>query len=668
MAEGSTKFQIVNSVLLLGVLVTTTTMTCSNDRLEGRVIHIEKKLESVSAGGPGLSLPYASATDTIGDSTAPNATGGQSGRPRSSRVPGRASAAVATGWGGRSASITYVEGAADDAPLRLQDKPLPQGDWMVERRVGAPKTLNYYTTNEGECSQTIRFVLSTLFLLDPDHPPNIVPALATSWDVSDDKLSYTFHLRKGVQFADGRPFTSADVKFTFDVIRDAEVNAAHLAANFEDVEDVTAPDAYTVVFKFKRLYWKAVYAAGNVLRVLDKGWYEEQIPVYAKQNKIESFSIEPGKPGFGTVFRKIRIPCPGTGPYYLASDEDYTQERVILRHNPFCYYTQLQPTWWNLDQFRRVYVPDEVAADELFRKQEVDITVYDHERYETQIKNDPVVNRIANAFVYDHTGLGFNYINWNCRRPPFNDAKVRTAMTHLLDRQWVVDELYRGNATIAVCPTKRTYPTYSPELTPHAFDIEKAKKLLAEAGWTDTDGDGVLDREINGKRMRFEFSAKSSTGGGPLTGRILGAFQDACKKAGIRMDIELSEWSTFIKDFEQRRFDAAFLSAIYPDPWIDVYEDYHSSQDVPEGGNSSGWHDPKVDELLEKMRSEFDDAKRTEMFHEFNRHFYEAQPQTLIIHPLVRVLVNKRFEGATVRPTGMQNFDFWVKPENVLHR
>jgi peptide/nickel transport system substrate-binding protein len=656
MAENNATLAVVQVLLLAGVLVTTTMVTCSNDRLEARVIGLEKKFDSDASVSRGPAV-----SGTAGNQ--------QSERTEVRRVPGEASSVVVKGWGGRTAAVTYVEGAVPNAPLRLEDKPLPQGDWMVERRVAAAKSCNYYASNEGECNQVVRLVLGTLFIVDPDHPPAVLPSLATSWEVSSDKLSYTFHLRKGVQFADGRPFTSADVKFTFDVVRDSEVNAAHLAANFEDVEDVTAPDPYTVVFKFKRLYWKAVYSSGFVLRVLNKGWYEEQIPVYAKRDPVtEPVSIEPGKPGFGTAFRKIRIPCPGTGPYYLAGDEDYTQERVILRHNPFYFGIQVNPTWWNLDVFRRVYVADEVAADELFRKQEVDVTVYDHERYETQIKNDPVVNRIAKTFVYDHTGLGYAYICWNCRRPPFNDARVRTAMTHLLDREWVVKELYRGNAQVATCMSKPSYPSYSPELVPHPFDIEKAKSLLAEAGWKDTDGDGVLDREVNGKRMRFEFTAKSSTGGGAQTGRILGAFKDACQKAGIRMDIELAEWSTFIKDFEQRRFDGAFLSSIYGDPWIDNYEEMHSSQDVPEGGNAAGWHNAKADELLEKMRGEFDEAKRNDMFHQFNRIFYDEQPLTLIIHPLVRVLLNKRFEDAKIRPTGMQNFDFWVKPENVIHK
>ena len=89
---------------------------------------------------------------------------------------------------------------------------------------------------------------------------------------------------------------------------------------------------------------------------------------------------------------------------------------------------------------------------------------------------------------------------------------------------------------------------------------------------------------------------------------------------------------------------------------------------MPQGGNSAGWHNAKADELLERMRVEFDEGKRNEMFHEFNRIFYAEQPQTLIIHPQVSVLLHKRFQDWKIRPTGLQNFDLWVKPEDRLHK
>ncbi|MCE9636260.1 MAG: hypothetical protein K8T90_11210 [Planctomycetes bacterium] len=476
-------------------------------------------------------------------------------------------------------------------------------------------------------------------------------------------MTYTFHLRRGVQFADGRPFSAADVKFSFDVMRDPEVRADHLRSSFEDVDSLTAPDPWTVVVKYRRKYWAGIYAVGTSLRVLNKGWYEEMIPKYAAKAGIAKFATQPGQPGFGEAFNSIRVPCPGTEAYYLASDDDYKTDSLALVQNPFHWGIQVHPAWYNLKQLRWLYISDEVAAFEAFRKGEFDITVVDADRWEDQLKNDPTIASIANYFLYDHVALDCSYVAWNCRRPPFDDARVRTAMTHLTDREWLLKEIQRGRGSIAVCKSKRNYASYSNDLVPHPFDVEKAKALLAEAGWRDTDGDGVLDRD--GKRFEIELKVPS---GRTFFQRVGGQIQEACRKAGIRLSIRPLEWATFVEDLDKRQFDGVMLYNSWQDPWIDNFESYHSSGDVPNGGNTTGWRDPRVDTLLQSMREEFDDAKRTEMFHEFNRLYYDAQPATLLVHGMVDVLQNKRFEMAKVRPTGMQLFELWVKPENVLHK
>ncbi|MCG3133483.1 MAG: hypothetical protein HMLKMBBP_00657 [Planctomycetes bacterium] len=638
---------IAQTVLLAAVLISSVMVVCSNSRLEERVIRLEQKGVTGSGGGGGGSV---------------GGGGGGTSAP-AQRTPGRGSGVTVAGWGGKQAEVLFVEGAANDAPLRLQDKPLPQNDWYVNRRTSAPKTLNYYATNEGETNTITGYTLGRLMVLDPDRPPNVEPSLAVSWDVSADKLTYTYHLRKGVQFGDGRPFTSADVKFSFDVMRDPAVKADHMRSGFDDVESLETPDPHTVVVRYKKKYWKGLYQFGVTLRVLNKGWYEEQVPVYAKRLGKERFSTQPGQKGFGEVFNLIRIPCPGTGPYYIEKEEDFTEKSIRMVQNPFCWHIQKNPTYHNMVGLRWVFIADEIVAFEEFRKGNFDVTVVDAERYDDQLAKDPTISAIAQHFVYDHIGLDCSYIAWNCRQAPFDDPRVRRAMTHLVDREWIAKEIERGRAEVAVCKSKKSYPTYSHDLEPHPFDVAAAKALLAEAGWRDSDGDGVLDRD--GKRFEFELKVPS---GRTFFIRVGGAIKDACAKAGIRMDIRALEWSTFIGDYEERKFDSVMLYSSWPDVWIDLYEDFHSSQDVPAGGNSPGWRDATVDALLEKMREEFDDDVRTTMFHEFNRAFYDAQPMTLLVHGKVDVLCNRRFENVKVRPTGLGHHDWWVKPENVRHK
>jgi peptide/nickel transport system substrate-binding protein len=644
MAEGNPTLSIVNTVLLAGVLVTTTMATCSNDRLERQFIDLRKQIEAgnLSGGGGG---------------------GGSVSNLPDTRVAGNPSPAVAVGWGGSRANVTYVEGAVPDAPLTLGDKPHPQNDWYVSRDISPPGTLNFFTTNEGSTSVKTRYILGRLMTLNPENPTLVIPELATRWEVADDKLTYVYHLRRGVQFADGRPFTSADVKFSFDVMRDPEVDADHMRSTFEDVESLETPDPYTVVVKYKKQYWKGLYTVGYSLRVLNKGWYEEQIPKVAAELDHEEFSTEPGKPGFGKVFNDMRYPCPGTGPYYLADESDANDEYLKLVQNPFYFGIQVHPTWYNISQLRWLYISDTVSSFEAFRKQEIDVTVVDSDRWEDELSKDATINSISRYFEYDHMGLGFSFITWNCRQAPFDDPRVRTAMTHIINRQWILDEIERGKGTIAVLPAKRIYDIYSNELEAHAHDLEKAKALLAEAGWTDTDGDGILDK--NGQRFEWELKVPS---GRSFFVRVGGVIEDSCKKVGIRMTLRSLEWAKFIEDFYERRFDGICLYNSFADPWIDHYDSYHSSQDRPQGGNDPGWRDPRVDELLERSRKEFDPKERVKLYHEFNQLYYDAQPQTLLVHGLVSVLQNKRFENVKVWATGLRMHEYWVKPENVLHK
>jgi peptide/nickel transport system substrate-binding protein len=143
--------------------------------------------------------------------------------------------------------------------------------------------------------------------------------------------------------------------------------------------------------------------------------------------------------------------------------------------------------------------------------------------------------------------------------------------------------------------------------------------------------------------------------------------KDAGSKVGIRVEKRPLEWSTFVEDLQEHRFEAVSLITSFPDPWISL-RDFHSSADVPRGENLPGWHNAEVDAIIEKFNVEFDREKRIDLFHQFNRIWHEEQPMTLLTHNLVGVLQNNRFENVTVFPSGLRNHAYWVKPENVKYK
>ena len=643
MNEPSTNLRIATAVGVWALVLLVGLNTCATSRLEQQMIRTRKALES---GGVG------SAVGSIARS--PSGPAGQ---------PGSGSGQIVTGWGGTPIEIAYVEGALPGAPLIPADKPKPQGDVYVQRQSGAPSTLNYFATSEGLASRLARYSLEAMININPDEPTEVWPWLATGWEVSDDKLTYTYTLRQGVRFADGRPFTAKDVVFSFDVMRDPEVKAQHLRSSFEEVQSLEATDDHTVVVRYRNKDWRGLYVVGYHLKILNSGWFEEYIPKYAEKLGIDEFSTEPGTPGFGEVFNKIRVPGPGTGPYYLPGLDYDPKATLDLVQNPAWWGTQVKPDWYNFAKYRTIFIKDDVAAFEEFRKGNFDVMVIDASSWDDEYSTDQQLLETTNYYNYDHMAIGFSYISWNARQPPFDDPRVRRAMTHLIDRQWILDEVQRGRGQIGYCYGKPSYEIcQTPGLEPLPYDVEEAKRLLAEAGWADTDGDGVLDRD--GERFEFEVKVGSSR---RFYSQVVGLLTDACAKVGIRATMRTLEWATFIEDYYERRFDAAVLYNSFPDPWIDPKDSFHSSADVPRGSNSSGWRNAQVDALLDAMIEEFDEDKRTELYWEFNRLFQEEQPLTLLHHGKVSVLQNKRFEDVRVLPTGLRIMEYWVKPENVKY-
>lgn len=542
----------------------------------------------------------------------------------------------------------------------------PQGDFFIDSYVSEPGSLNYYASNEGITNIFTSYALGRLLIIDLDDPSKVEPSLAESWEIAPDKLTYTFHLRPGVLFSDGSPFSADDVVFSYQVAKDEKVKAHHIRSGLVDVESVEKVDDLTVRAKYARPYWKGLYVFGYTLKIIPRKWYEENLPLKAKELGIEKWSVKPGEEGFGEVFNQMRDVPPGTGVFMFRQGVSWKSgESATLFRNPHSWFKKRYPWCYNLDGVQYRFIKDDVAKNEEFRKQTVDVIVCDHDNWFDNLSKDPVIAKIARHYSYDHIGLGFSYIAWNCRKPPFDDARVRRAMTMLTDRKTILDQLERGEGTIAACITKRIYPDYSNDLEPWPFDVEKARALLAEAGWRDSNGDGILDKD--GKDFEFEFKYPTPRRFFVRVGALL---RDACQRVGIRMRDTPMEWSVFYQQYKDRNFDSACLYASLADPWIDPYEDWHSSQDVPGGNNEPGWHNDEADRLMEAMRVEFDPAKRTEMFHRFNRLFHEDQPFTLLVHGKVGVLLNRRFQDVreVMRPTGNQILDFWVKPEDVLHK
>jgi peptide/nickel transport system substrate-binding protein len=524
-----------------------------------------------------------------------------------------------------------------------------------------PSKLNYYTTSEGTTRQIMTYIIEPMFSVSEQDATKLTPRLATAWSLSEDGLTATYQLRRDAKWSDGAPFTADDVVFTFNVIRDPAVKAEAHRGSYVDVEKLEKVDDYTVKATFKRRYWKGIYVLGSSMLIIPRHWYQKRVAEVAKEKGIEKFSVNPGEDGFGAVFNGLREPCVGTGPYVCPPGGWEAGTSITLDRNPDYWRLRVEPGVWNLQTVKYRFISDHLAIMNQVRQQKVDVQVVDTDEWLDSLSKEKVITDNYKYYNYDHIGLAFNYIAWNCRKFPFDDARARVAMTHLIDRAGMLRDLWRNNGTVATCPNKQIYPEYNKELVPHAFDPAKAAALLKEAGFEDRDKDGVLDKQVGGELKPFSFELKVPSGRAEFE-RIGNRIKEAMEKVGVRCEIRPIEWSVFIEHLYNRDFDAVCLFASFVDPWVDNFDDYHSSEDIPRGGNTPGWHKPEIDKLLEEMRQELDRTKRIPMYHRLYAILHDEQPMTLLIHGLVDVLAHKRFQNVVVRHAGMKQTYWWVDP------
>jgi peptide/nickel transport system substrate-binding protein len=617
------------AVGFVGLGAITFVNTCALDDLEARVARIEAASQPVTV--PPL---------------------------RPDRVPGTATGWRPRGFGGAEADMLFVEGVSPETWLG----PHPPGGTLRLRDAAAPRSLSPFAT-DAAADRVLQRVLGRLVSLDPDHPREVVPSLATEWRSSDDNLTTTWHLRRGVQFADGRELTSDDVVYSFDVLRDPGVDAADLRRRIDFVAEVAATDPWTVVVRVAEPSWRDALKFGYHLPVLNRAWFEAELPRAAARAGLSTAEgLEPGTPGFAEAFNAIRVPGPGTGPYMLDATEFDTSDGITLVRNPFAMHLALWPELHNVDQVHFTYVSDEGTALDMLRAGAIDIVHVDPATWDDGLRDDTALLAVAQHVAFEPFLALASSVVYNHRRPPFDDVAVRNAFARLVDRDWLLREVDRSRGRVAAGPFNPSFPEYPNHVPPLSFDLspapfapDEAAAQLDAAGWLDHDGDATRDR--NGVPLRVELI----WGGTRPFWRQLGASMRAAG-AEIGVDIQLQELdaATFETRFAQRDFDAAAVVETTPDPWFDPIDWYHSREDAPGGRNASGWHDPTADALMERLHGSMVYGERLLAWRDVHERIRDQQPVTFLLHETACVLVSRRLQGARAAPIGFVDDGVWI--------
>jgi len=438
------------------------------------------------------------------------------------------------------------------------------------------------------------------------------PWLAKSYRVSDDGLQIEFELRDDVLFSDGRPLTSKDVVFTY--------NASAAAGNLRtQVKNVVATDAYSVTFYLEKPYFKAL----EDLSFCNCGILPEHI---YRQDPSRRHRTKPAA-------------IVGTSPFML--DKWRRGERLVLCRNDR--YWGVKP---KLQKIIYRFISDSTAAVRALRSGQVDLIIPDTDQY-VALTADPHFTAEFLCLSYWSPGTPFYFIAWNNDMVFFNDRRSRLAMTHLLDRSEIVERLMGGLGRVVTGPSHIEGSQYDRTIRPWPYDPNRAAGLLDAAGWVDTDGDGI--REKNGTPFRFHLLYAADN---LLYRRIARLLKSEAAKVGIDVLPEPMEWSVLYQRIKDRNFEAAIMgwSADMAD---DPYLLWHSSQ-VGAGNNFAGFRNPNADALIETIRRTLNADERNELCRQLHRLIHNQQPCTfLFARPSLRI-VNRRFHNVRIYKLGLK--------------
>ena len=438
------------------------------------------------------------------------------------------------------------------------------------------------------------------------------PYLAKSWELDEAQTTLTYRLREDIYWEDGKRVTADDVLFSYGLYRDPVVASPRLGY-IDRVKDWTAPDPFTVVFRFKEPYLKIVQQAHTGLGIVPKHLLEKADRRTIRGNPFNSKPV-------------------GTGPFRLKGWKK--NQEVILEAVPGCKLTK--PPYLKRVIFR--IIPEYTTRLAELETGKVDAMEGLLHHDIARLKREHPEIRF-----YDRGYRFLDYIAWNLKHPLFGSRNVRRALTMAINIEEILKALLsedgRGGGEVWGQPAQGTI---TPELCDYRltdlrllpFDPARASKLLAEEGWKDTDKDGILDK--GGRKFEFELNYNAGN-----ARREAGCIyiQDYLKKIRVKVNIRPIETTVFYENMRKKEFDAAYAgwsAGLFMDP-TDVW---HSGEQYE--FNFTSYANPEVDRLIEAGLRETDREKEKEIWIKMQKLIYEDQPYTFLFWMKELVPVHRR--------------------------
>ncbi len=433
----------------------------------------------------------------------------------------------------------------------------------------------------------------------------LTPALATEWSVSDNGLAWTFKLRPDVKWHDGEAFTSADVKFTYELVLDPATKSLR-HNNYTMISSIDTPDDLTVVFNLKEPHGPFLDKMTGIMIMAEHLNSAELLKNY-NQSPI------------------------GTGPFVF--EEWVPDDHVTLKANA---------DYWNgkpaIETLTFRPIPEPSVRAMALSKGEIN--------YASNLTAEDFATLEADKSVqtFSIPQLRFAYLGQNNQNPLFKDLKVRQAMAHAVDTATLIRDIMQGAAEPSVGPIAAISEWHNPNVKKFDYNPELSKQLLAEAGWQ-AGADGIVAK--NGQRLSF--TTRLSSGDEQMKNQAV-LLQNWLKAVGIEMNLEFLDTSLFYDYLDARDYEGMMLS-MGPSPDPDQFNYWHSSS-INAGFNDWCYSNAEVDQLLEQGRTESDPAKRKVIYDRFQEIMAEDVAAIWLYHPNSLAAVSAGFTGMVEAPAG----------------
>jgi peptide/nickel transport system substrate-binding protein len=517
------------------------------------------------------------------------------------------------------------------------------GGEFTELFEAQPAKLTPYISSDVYSTRVLDRVCQSLSSFDP-KTLRMVGALADGWQIDPNGLWIRAHINPRARFSDGTPVTSEDVRWTYmDFINNPLIEAERARSTQDNLKEVKVVDGLTVDFMFKEAFFTNILIAlGNP--ILPKHYFARFEPSQINQGTGVTMGSGP--------FRLAKLP---SGPEDLANQWTPGQDVVLVRNEQ---YWAEKPS---LERLRFKSIKDDLGRLVAYRNGEGSMMLPTSPQFNKVLKEEPEFEKSNYALKWTNMRCGYSFIAWQCGPragkglTPFVDKRVRRAMTMLLDRERMIRDIWDGIGIVAKGPNNPESPASDPAVKPLPFDPEKGKALLAEAGWKDRDGDGILENE-KGDKFTFEYTYAT---GGEISERLARFVKDSYGKAGIVVTTRPVDWSRYQELLKLRDFDAITMGWGANAPESDPRQIFHS-ESIKEGGdNFTQWVNKDCDALIEKGRRTMDEATRMEVWRQFEACIAEDQPYTFVrVAPWLR-FVKKDFGNVNTYKTGLEPQEYF---------